>query len=465
MKNNGNRTFTDVSYLLGALNQGTALAVAFSDIDMDHDPDILVGNDFGYLYQPNRLFSNNFPELSFDEISQTATWDIEINSMGIAVGDYDEDGDFDYYVSDIGDNFLFDNSGDNTFTERAYEKGIDNSDGTSWGNAFFDYNNDSYLDLFVANGVFEIGPADEENRLYKGSGGTFNEVSTLQGVASKFRGRGLAIGDYNNDGHLDMLVGVVAYNPSALFHTLLYQNPGSDQNWLKVQLNGTTSNKDGYGSIVRAVFGSRSLIRELSGGTSYLSHTSNTLHFGLGNISTIDSLIITWPNGEDQIFSNLAVNQTCLISENEEIFKKSSVLKTIALGEGMFLQGEIRTEEGIYVDTLEANNNGMRQILITKLTIADSAPITGISNQATDYPKLNIWPNPFQRDVNISLGASSREVLIIVFDAVGHIVFEEKINLEKESVVKLENLKLPRGLYLLQLNNNGYFYRQKIIKE
>ena len=465
LKNNGDRTFTDVSDMLGASNEGTALAVAFTDVDMDHDIDILVGNDFGNLHQPNRFFNNNYPELSFDEISHTASWDIEINSMGIAVGDYDEDGDLDYYVSDIGDNFLFNNQGDNTFAELAHEKGIDNSEGTSWGNAFFDYNNDSYLDLFVTNGVFEIGPADEENRLFKGDGNSFDDVSTLQEVASKFRGRGLAIGDCNNDGHLDILVGVVSHSPTARYHTLLYQNPGSEQNWLKVQLNGTTSNKDGYGSVVRAVFGTRSLIRELSGGTSYLSHTSNTLHFGLGITPEIDSLIVTWPNGEDQVFKNLAVNQTYLILENEEIFKTTSVYQTIPPNGKVFLEGKFRSQEGLYTDTLRTDND-LPEIIKTTLAIVDDGSfITALAHESIPESKLKAWPNPFQGNVKLSFAARSHEALVTVFDAVGHIVFEDKMDLENENVVELESLKLPSGLYILQLNDDGYICRQKIFKE
>ncbi|MEQ6119664.1 FG-GAP-like repeat-containing protein [Reichenbachiella sp. MALMAid0571] len=465
LKNNGDRTFSNVSELLGDSNGGTALAVAFSDVDMDHDVDILVGNDFGFLYQPNRFFSNNFPELSFDEISQTASWDIEINSMGIAVGDYDEDGDLDYYVSDIGDNFLFDNQGDNTFIERAHEKGIDNSDGTSWGNAFFDYNNDTYLDLLVANGVFEIGSVEQEHRLFKGNGSTFDEVSKLQGVASAFKGRGVAISDYNNDGQLDILVGVVSNSPTPKFHTLLYQNPGNAQNWVKVKLNGTSSNRDGYGSLVRVVFQSRSLIRELSGGTSYLSHTSNTLHFGLGTTPEIDSLIVTWPNGEDQVFKNLEVNHTYLISENEEIFKTTSVYKTIDFGEKIFLQGQFRMEEGVYVDTLMANN-GLRQIVKTKLSIVDNvSPITGDSNDGRGQSKLKVWPNPFKGNISLSLNGVGGEARINVFDAVGHVVFDGNWNLKKINVIELGQLNLYNGLYLLQVNEGGKLYSQKIIKE
>ncbi len=464
-RNNGDRTFTDQSYLLEAQNQGMALAVAFSDVDMDHDVDILLGNDFGYLYQPNRLFMNEFPETSFAEISQQASWDIKINSMGIAIGDYDEDGDLDYYISDMGDNFLFVNQGDRSFLERAYETGIDNADGTSWGNAFFDYDNNTYLDLFVSNGVFEINPIEEQNRLFKGNGSTFADVSNQQEVASSFRSRGLAVGDYNNDGQLDILVGVVA-NPGTDSHTLLYQNPGSDDNWVKLKLHGISSNKDAYGSLIRVVSEGRSFIRELSGGGSYLSHNSNSFHFGLGSFSNIDSLIVSWPNAEDQIFEDLEVNTTYFIVEDQEIFKTRSVYQVISPDEEIFLAGEFRNTAGIYTDTLSVGT-GLREIIITRLAIDGS--VTSINYEATNEARIKIWPNPFEGNVRISLENTYphlNEVKLSILDRTARVVFEGKIGLSTAGTIEIDHLKsLPAGLYLFRLTYNGKIYSQKLIKQ
>ena len=468
LKNNGDRTFSDESNLLGKDCEGTALAIAFSDVDMDQDVDILVGNDFGFLYQPNRFFINNYPNSSFDEISHEAAWDIEINSMGIAVGDYDEDGDFDYYVSDIDDNFLFNNQSDNTFHEMAHETEVDNSDGTSWGNAFFDYDNDSYLDLFVANGVFEIGQTDQVNRLFKGNGDSFEDVSTLQNVDSKYRGRGLAIGDYNNDGRQDILVGVVSNSSLNSHHTLLYQNQGTELNWIKVKLDGISSNKDGYGSKVRVVFGGRSLIRELSGGTSYLSHMSNTLHFGLGNVSEIDSLIVTWPNGTEQIFKNIEPNQTYLVVENQELLRSTSVYATIFSDEEIFLQGDFRNEEGVYIDTL-MGDDGLRKIIKTRLDITErDQTVTMIENNHSNEDYFKIWPNPVRNDMYISLdepnGGMINRGIIKIFDPTGQLVFEEKLEGIEASRIELNQLELRAGIYIVQLNSDGKIYKGKIVK-
>ncbi|MCG8671421.1 MAG: VCBS repeat-containing protein, partial [Pseudomonadales bacterium] len=108
-KNNGDRTFSNQGHLLDyGEGVGSALAVTFSDVDTDGDMDILLGNEFDQIPQlSNLLFINNYPENSFTEVSELMSWDLRINTMGIATGDYDEDGDFDYYVTDISDNYFF----------------------------------------------------------------------------------------------------------------------------------------------------------------------------------------------------------------------------------------------------------------------------------------------------------------------------------------------------------------------
>ncbi len=458
-QNNGDRTFSDVSQLLGDSGGGTALAVSFSDFDRDHDVDILVGNDFGIQYGANRLFSNNFPENSFSEVSKQTSWDIEINSMGIAVGDYDEDGDLDYHVSDIGDNFLFNNRPGNSFLEEAYDKGLDNAEGTSWGNAFFDYNNDAYLDLFVANGVFETGPSTQSDRLYQRNKDVFEEVSEQLGVASTARGRGVAIGDYNNDGHQDILVGVVGIR-SDNHHTLLYQNPGNENSWIKVKLMGVSNNASAYGSRVEASMGERRLIRELSGGTSYLSSMSTVIHFGLADATGVDSLKVVWPDGTQQSFSDLEVNKSYLVVEDDRIYESVAALKTIAEGTRVFLQGAFREEAGIYRDTLFASAQ-IPKIATTRLALVET--LTGLK-EGEGSPR--IWPNPFKEDINVSLtniAAEMSECNLKIYNLLGHLVFEEKRVLAGRDGLKVNLSKLPVGAYLLQLQAGQQLYSSKIV--
>ncbi len=462
-KNNGDRSFTDVSYLLGQSGMGTALAVAFSDLDGDHDPDILVGNDFGFQYEPNRIFSNNYPEESFSEVSKQKSWDLEINSMGIAVGDYDEDGDLDYYVSDIGDNYLFNNQSGGTFIEEARGRQVENAEGTSWGNAFFDFNNDSFLDLFIANGIFETGPTNQVNRLYKGDKDTFEDVSLLQKVAHPARGRGLAIGDYDNDGYQDILVGVVGVL-SDNHHSLLYRNPGNDNNWLKVRLKGVTSNASAYGSLVEVKIGDRKLIRELSGGTSYLSHMSTVIHFGLGKVQKVDSLKIIWPDGAEQTYSNLEINKSYAIVEGGELYECQSIFKTIPEGTSVFLEGMLRDKAGIYRDTLFSENH-FPKITTTRLALTASGhTITGLP-EVED--KFMVWPNPFTDDLTVSLSAMTNPTgacSIKIYDLTGQLLFEHEAWLTGNPFqVKLP--KLPYGTHLLQLMVGDQQFTRRIIRD
>lgn len=464
LKNNGDRTFSNLSHLLGNFHHGSALVVAFSDFDSDHDLDILVGNDFGDLHQPNRLFVNEHPKLGFQELSDETGWDVRINSMGIAIGDYDEDGDLDYYVSDIGDNYLFANQTNHSFHELARQAEVDNAEGTSWGNAFFDYNNDSYLDLFVANGIFQIGDNQQKNRLFEGNGQAFKDVSELQEIASTFRGRGVAVGDFNNDGHQDLLVGVVHNRPNARYHTLLYENPGNENNWIKINLIGTMSNKDAYGSLVKAFFEGRCLIKESSGGGSYLSGNSKVIHFGLGTATSVDSLVVTWPNTLAQVFTNLAANQHYEILEGGKIYRTRSIAKTIPNGDEIFLQGKQRNEAGVYTDTIETLGQ-LPEIVKTRLSVSHYAStITGLAEK----PAYQIWPIPFLEHINISPPTTMPVGLptqVTVYDVLGKVVFSKSLKFNDDERIAFSHLALTTGTYLIQIHNEEGVFKQKIYKK
>ena len=391
-RNNGNRTFTNVSEsLLGDKSKGIAWAVAFSDWDLDNDIDILIGNDFGNIVQPNRLFQNNYPENAFTEISENVSFDEEMNSMGIAVGDYDEDGDFDYYITDTGDNNFFVNNGDQ-FNDKALELGIGNPEGTSWGSTFVDYNNDMFLDLLVMNG--EVGLKDgllHENKLYKGNGTSFEDVSAIEGVNSYFTSRGMALGDYNNDGKIDFASAVVDNQPNSNSHFLLYRNKNNNMsNWIKFELEGTHANKDGYGSLFKLEVDGRTLIKEQTGGSTFLSSHTKTTHFGLAANNKIDRITITWPGGKKSFHDNLDANKTYRIVENGELFTIVSRKLSLAEGETVFLEGSNQTKPGIYRDTLAVTSP--RTIRITKLDFeADGSNNQGSGNIDKENSVARCW--------------------------------------------------------------------------
>ncbi|MCH7490797.1 MAG: CRTAC1 family protein [Gemmatimonadetes bacterium] len=334
-RNNGDNTFDEVAKSLGVANpDGLTLAVAFTDVDGDHDVDLMVANDFGYLFVPNALFRNEHPHGVFTDFSEASATDTAINGMGFAIGDYDEDGDFDYYVTNMMGNVLYSNTNaSGVFRESAKAMGIDDRRSTSWGAAFIDFDNDTDLDLIVANGRvltrYNLQDVDHverflkphENKLYRADGpGNFIDVSRGEGVADSTKGRGLAVADYDNDGDLDFIVAVVNDVVPPHGYALLYRNETPAGNhWLKVRVEGTTSNRDGFGSHIRVVAGGRTWIREIGGGSSYLSQNSSVAHFGMGDYAVADSLIVTWPGGEREIFTDIRTNQTVFVVEKTSV--------------------------------------------------------------------------------------------------------------------------------------------------
>ena len=153
--NNQDGTFTESSEVLGVFNDGCTLALAASDYDRDGDSDLLIGNDFGSWVEPNKAFENNGTS-AWSDVSVAIKWDHEIYGMGVATGDFDEDLDLDYYITNLGGNILLKQEAGH-FEEVAQELGVSNGQNgdflaTGWGSLFFDCNNDSYLDLFVCNG-------------------------------------------------------------------------------------------------------------------------------------------------------------------------------------------------------------------------------------------------------------------------------------------------------------------------
>jgi hypothetical protein len=329
-RNRGDRTFEDVAAALGVSNPGgLTLATTFTDFDGDGDLDIYVVNDFGELFEPNALLRNEYPQKRFTDVSAASRTDMEMNGMGIATGDFNEDGALDYYLTNMEHNILYENVGSGMFRDMGMAHGLEDSLSTSWGAVFLDYDHDTYLDLLIANGrVLPRYRVDDprhlfrllhrhENRLFRNDGGgRFHEISQAVGIADTTRGRGLAVADYDNDGDLDFVVAVVSKEKKTKAHALLYRNEGGNaKNWLKVQVEGTGSNRDGFGSRVRVAAAGRRWIREIDGGSSYVSQSSNVAHFGLDNISQVDSVIVVWPGGGLDIITGVTVNQTVHVVE------------------------------------------------------------------------------------------------------------------------------------------------------
>ena len=326
--NNGNGTFTDIINTLNLSDTACNLATTFTDFDNDNDLDIYNANDFGRWEHPNDLFLNNYPNNTYSDISVSSNMDARMYGMGIAIGDYDQDLDLDYYVTNIGRNILMRNNNDGTFTDTATAAGVENTwitpdtfVATGWGTGFLDVDNDSYLDLFVVNGYIQtIEPVwllDPDKLYYNNGDGTFSDISDSAGVSNTQMSRGFAFGDYDNDGDNDMLV--VPIKDLYLVDTvpiLLYQNNlNNSNNWLEVKLQGTVSNRDAIGAHMIIYVGNQHWLHEVMPSGSHGSQNGLVAHFGLGQATTVDSLEIIWPNGGRQTEYNITANQILTIVE------------------------------------------------------------------------------------------------------------------------------------------------------
>ncbi|MEO0727469.1 MAG: FG-GAP-like repeat-containing protein [Bacteroidota bacterium] len=328
--NNGNMTFTPVAMEMNLLDNGCGLAVTNLDFEGDGDSDIYTINDFGQFVVPNQMYINNKSTGTFDRLDPPSNDDIHIGlyGMGIAWSDYDLDGDYDYYVSNIDDNALLNNNGSQFFTDVANAAGVENDVTerslrvTSWGNAFADINNDLYEDLFVANGyipaaAFIQTDSIDPDKIYLNNGdGTFDDISDAAGFNSPERSRGLAYVDYDMDGDLDVFVNSLEDTING-GNVHFYRNDlVSSNNWVQLKLEGTVSNRDAIGASIKLYpTDGPTLMRQISGGGSHASQHSSVAHFGLSDLTAIDSIVVRWPNGEEETFPGVAINERHTLTE------------------------------------------------------------------------------------------------------------------------------------------------------
>jgi len=335
--NNGDGTFTDVSQKAGVLRPGPRYSITAVSYDFDNDgwPDIYVAVDS----EPSILFHNNhdgtFTDIAADAGCAYNEDGLEQAGMGVAVADYDGDGWLDIFKTNFSDDTsdLYHNNGDGTFTDATFAAGLGiNTQYVGWGCGFLDYDNDGWPDIMQINGHvypevdhFAIGQTFKNPRIvYRNvQGRRFKDVSAEMGsgIQERYSSRGAAFGDFDNDGDVDVLILNMNDLPS-----LLRNDGGNKNNWIKIKLVGSKCNRTAIGTRVRIVTGKHSQIQEVASGGSVMSQSDLRLHFGLDKVKTIDVIEVKWPTTQKiERFTNVPANQILTIREGSGILKAQPI--------------------------------------------------------------------------------------------------------------------------------------------
>lgn len=393
---NDSGTYVEITSSAG-INLGNQISFtsAFFDYNNDGYQDIYVAND--KIANINRLYEND-GDGTFTDVSLTSGAGIAIDAMSTTIGDYNNDGWFDIYVTNTtAGNQLLNNNGDGTFTNVAPFIGVA-FESIAWGAVFLDADNDSNLDLYVS-GIFDGSvPALLPSAFYQNQGdGTFSIPSGIGFSGDILTSFSNAIGDFNNDGLPDIIV------MNDTDNNFLWENTTTNSNnWLKLKLEGVTSNKDGIGSKIEINAGGKTQYRYTLNGEGYIGQNSNTEFIGLGAETTIDYLKITWLSGTVDYFTNVSVNQSLTIQEGESL----SVDKFSSLA-------------------------------------------------------IQVYPNPVKNQLNIQLiNNNSENSIVELYDLLGKRIFVQSTN---SDIIKIDVSNFSSGLYFLKCLVDNKTISRKII--
>ena len=396
-RNQGNQTFVNIVQTAGATDTRIAMGAIMFDYDNDRDLDIYLVHDG---HNPNILYENDGTG-KFTDVSNLAGVAYESFGMGVDVGDVNNDGFLDIYITNLYENALLLNNGDNTFTEISESAAITDF-GMGWGTGFYDVDNDGWQDIYVAN------TPSYPNILYHNLGdNTFAQVSENTVLSSVGNGFGMAGGDFNNDGRIDLFVA----NSNGKTGNQLFLNQSENNNhWIKVKLEGVISNSNGIGARLVAKADDLIFIDELNSGSSYAGQNSLVMHLGLGQISQLDTLKVLWPSGVTDVMTDVETDQFLSIKEGSK------------------------------------NHSEKSQISLTSIWIG---------------------PNPVSDQTKVSCYlVEAEDILIEVFDPLGQNIYRQQLFGANpglyEHLLPVSGLK--PGYYLCQVVIGSDVFSQKIIK-
>lgn len=392
-RNQGDGTFTEVTNLAGVADAGRIpFCIGFTDYDGDRWPDLYIANDRDTR---NTLFRNQ-ADGTFTDVSEVSEAGISIDAMNMGLGDYDNDGDEDIFVTNVEEGCkLLRNDNDGTFTEVADDVGV-GFYGIGWGGSWIDGDLDGDLDLYVSGAI--VGSDVVSSAYYRNDGmDGFSEPENAGFLGDTVHSWSNAIGDFNRDNVLD-----IAVLNQAPFPSQLWKNQGSGS-FIGLQLTGVLSNRDGTGARIELYGGQNGYQSAYTHcGSGFLAQQSRTVRFGLGNLAEIDSMIITWPTGHQDILIEPTVN-------------------TIhSLTEGATTGGNIEVDEDV-------------QLTPNSTFTFDSAE-----------PPLIVFPNPVQRGDQIRLDIAVQEYTIYL--VTGQLI---KRGDSTEDIRQFTTKELSSGTYFL----------------